>query len=127
MLDAKPKFFDYVDYVKDKFGEGPLFPQFNLDGYGRRNGPAGSLISNWFRSVVLPIGKIAEKKSFESHRHTAISCVRNMLTPDGHLAVKADVERYLFGHAPADVHARYGEQWTKTLKTAIENIPNPFL
>jgi len=25
------------------------------------------------------------------------------------------------------VHARYGEQWTKTLKTAIENIPDPFL
>jgi hypothetical protein len=56
--DAKPKFFDYVDYVKDKFGEGPLFPQFNLDGYGRRNGPAGGLMSNWFRSVVLPTGKI---------------------------------------------------------------------
>ena len=41
-------------------------------------------------------------------------------------AVIADVERYLFGHAPADVHARYGEQWTKTLKAAIENIPDPF-
>jgi hypothetical protein len=33
VLDAKPRFFDYVDYVKDKFGEGPLLPQFNLDGY----------------------------------------------------------------------------------------------
>src|SRR5215468_9936458 len=107
-------------------GRRTTLQQFNLDGYGWRNGPAGSLISNWFRSVVLTTGKITGKKSFESHRHTAISYVRNTLTPVGHPAVKADVERYLFGHAPADVHARCGEQWTKTLKTAIENIPNPF-
>jgi hypothetical protein len=39
--------------------------------------------------------------------------------------VKEDVERYLLGHAGKDVHAGYGEQWIKTLKAAIEIIPNP--
>src|SRR6516164_9399800 len=35
------------------------------------------------------------------------------------------IERYLTGHAGKDVHARYGDQWIKTLKAAIEVIPNP--
>jgi hypothetical protein len=39
--------------------------------------------------------------------------------------VKEDVERYLLAHAGKDVQAGYGEQWIKTLKAAIEIIPNP--
>jgi hypothetical protein len=31
---------------------------------------------------------------------------------------------YLLGQAGKDVHAGYGEQWLKTLKAAIEIIPN---
>ena len=39
--------------------------------------------------------------------------------------MKEDVERYLLGHAGKDVHAGYGEQWIKTLKAAIEVLPDP--
>jgi hypothetical protein len=38
---------------------------------------------------------------------------------------KARCWRYLLGHAGKDVHAGYGEPWLKTLKAAIEIIPNP--
>ena len=71
------------------------------------------------------VGITDPNKPFHSHRHTAVSYLRNTLTPEGHPAVKEDIERYLTGHAGKDVHARYGDQWIKTLKAAIEVIPNP--
>jgi integrase len=111
-------FLDYVDSV----GDGPLFPQITLDAYGRRNGKISSPLSKWLRNVV----EIRDpKKPFHSHRHTAISYLRNTLTPDGHPVVKEDVERYLTGHAGKGAHAGYGKQWIETLKAAIEIIPNP--
>ena len=79
---------------------------------------------NGFRNVV-EIGD--PKKPFHSHRHTAISYLRNTVTPDGHPVVKEDVERYLTGHAGKGAHAGYGKQWIETLKAAIEIIPNPLL
>ena len=111
-------FLDYVGSV----GDGPLFPQLSLDTYGRRAGKVTSPISKWLRNVV---GITDPNKPFYSHRHTAVSYLRNTLTPEGHPAVKEDIERYLTGHAGKDVHARYGDQWIKTLKAAIEVIPNP--
>jgi len=111
-------FLDYVGSV----GDGPLFPQLSLDTYGRRAGKVTSPISKWLRNVV---GITDPNKPFYSHRHTAVSYLRNTLTPEGHPAVKEDIERYLTGHAGKDVHARYGDQWVKTLKAAIEVIPNP--
>ena len=54
-----------------------------------------------------------------------MSYLRNTLLPDGSPALKEDVEGYLLGRAGKDVHAGYGEQWIKTLKAAIEVIPNP--
>ena len=108
-------FLDYVGSV----GDGPLFPQLSLDTYGRRAGKVTSPISKWLRNVV---GITDPNKPFYSHRHTAVSYT---LTPEGHPAVKEDIERYLTGHAGKDVHARYGDQWIKTLKAAIEVIPNP--
>ena len=111
-------FLDYVDSV----GDGPLFPQITLDAYGRRNGKISSPLSKWLRNVV----EIRDpKKPFHSHRHTAISYLRNTLTPDGHPVVKEDVEWYLTGHAGKGAHAGYGKQWIETLKAAIEIIPNP--
>ena len=111
-------FLDYVSSV----GDGPLFPQLSLDTYGGRAGKVTSPISRWLRNVV---GIKDPNKPFHSHRHTAVSYLRNTLTPEGHPAVKEDVERYLTGHAGKDVHAGYGDQWIKTLKAAIEVIPNP--
>ena len=111
-------FLDYVGSV----GDGPLFPQLSLDTYGRRAGKVTSPISKWLRNVV---GITDPNKPFYSHRHTAVSYLRNTLTPEGHPAVKEDIERYLTGHAGKDVHARYGDQWVKRLKAAIEVIPNP--
>jgi hypothetical protein len=32
---------------------------------------------------------------------------------------------YLLGQAGKDVHAGYGEQWTKALEAGIDIIPNP--
>ena len=60
-----------------------------------------------------------------SHRHTAVSYLRNTRLPDGSPAVKEDVERYLTGHARNGAHSGYGKQWIETLKAAIELIPNP--
>jgi hypothetical protein len=112
------RFPDYVGSV----GDGPLFPQLSLDTYGRRNGKVLKPISKWLRNVV---GITDPNKPFHSHRHTAISNLRNTRTPEGYPAVKQDIERYLTGHAGKDVHARYGDQWIKPLKAAIEVIPNP--
>jgi integrase len=111
----------FLEYVKS-VGDGPLFPQLSRDTYGRRNGMVSKPISKWLRNV----GSITDpNKPFHSHRHTAVSYLRNTLTPEGHPAVKEDIERYLTGHAGKDVHARYGDQWIKTLKAAIEVMPNP--
>jgi integrase len=111
-------FLIYVESV----GDGPLFPQLRLDGYGRRAGQASTDLSEWLRNVV----KITDpNKPFYSHRHTAISYLRNTRGPDGSPAVKEDVERYLTGHARKGAHAGYGKQWIETLKAAIEVIPNP--
>jgi hypothetical protein len=43
----------------------------------------------------------------------------------GEAPLKEDVERYQLGHAGKNVHAGYGKQWIKTLKAAVEIIPNP--
>jgi integrase len=111
-------FLDYVGSV----GDGPLFPQLSLDTYGRRNGKVSKPISKWLRSVV---GISDPNKPFHSHRHTAISYLRNTRTPEGHPAVKEDVERYLTGHAGKGAHAGYGKRWIEELRLAIETIPNP--
>jgi len=111
----------FLDYVRS-VGDGPLFPQLSLDTYGGRAGKVSKPISKWLRNVV---GITDPNKPFHSHRHTAVSYLRNTLTSQGHPAVKEDIERYLTGHAGKDVHARYGDQWIKTLKAAIEVIPNP--
>jgi hypothetical protein len=111
-------FLNYVGSV----GDGPLFPQLSLDTYGGRAGKVTSPISKWLRNVV---GITDPNKPFYSHRHTAISFLRNTRTPDGHPAVKEDVERYLCGHSGKGAHAAYGKQWIETLKAAIEVIPDP--
>ena len=111
----------FLEYVKS-VGDGPLFPQLRLDGYGKRAGQASSEISKWLRGAV----KITDpNKPFYSHRHTATSYLRNTLNPDGSPKVKGDVERYLLGHGRGDAHAGYGQQWIGTLKAAIEVIPDP--
>ena len=119
-LHSAPLTEGFLDYVKS-VGDGPLFPQLRLDGYGRRAGQAATDLSDWLRNVV----KITDpNKPFYSHRHTAISYLRNTRLPDGSPAVKEDVERYLTGHARQGAHAGYGKQWIETLKAAIEIIPN---
>jgi len=71
-------------------------------------------------------GKASTIPGRRSIRTAPTPYLRNTLPPDGSPAVKEDVERYLLGHAGKDVHAGYGEQWIiKTLKAAIEIIPNP--
>jgi integrase len=68
----------FLEYVKS-VGDGPLFPQLRLDGYGRRSGQASSDISEWPRNVV----KITDpNKTWYSHRHTATSYLRNTRLPD---------------------------------------------
>ena len=68
---------------------------------------------------------VGTEKTFYSHRHVVTSILRNTLGPDGRPAVDGDIQRYLLGHGKKDVHSRYGENWVKTLKAAIEIIPNP--
>jgi hypothetical protein len=83
---------------------------------------ASKELSYWLRkSSISPI----RESRFNSHRHTAISYLRNTRPPDGSPAAKDDIERYLTGHAGSGTHAGYGERWIETLKAAIEVIPNP--
>jgi hypothetical protein len=83
----------FLDYVKS-VGDGPLFPQLRLDGYGRRAGQAATDLSDWLRNIV----KITDpNKPFCSHRHTAISYLRNTRLPDGSRAVKEEVVSGKFG------------------------------
>jgi len=77
-------FLDFVSSV----GDGPLFSELSLDTYGGRAGKVTSPISKWLRNVV---GITDPNKPFYSHRHAAVSYLRNTLTPEGHPAVK---ERY---------------------------------
>jgi hypothetical protein len=86
--------------------------------------PVSKEISGWLRYTV---GITDPRKPFYSHRHTAISYLRNTRLPDGSPAVKEDIERYLTGHAGNGAHAGYGKRWVETLKAAIEIIPNPLL
>jgi integrase len=111
----------FIAYVQS-LGDGPLFREVQLDGYGKRMAPASKEISGWLRHTV---GITDPRKPFYSHRHTAISYLRNMRLPDGSPAVKEDIERYLTGHAGSGAHAGYGKRWIETLKAAIEIIPNP--
>ena len=76
-------FLDYVGSV----GDAPLFSPLSLDTYGTRAGKVTSPISKWLRNVV---GITDPNKPFYSHRHTAVSYLRNTLTPEGHPAVKED-------------------------------------
>ena len=111
----------FIPYLKS-LGEGPLFREVKLDGYGKRMAPISKEISGWLRHTV---GITDPRKPFYSHRHTAISYLRNTRLPDGSPAVKEDIERYLTGHAAVGAHAGYGQRWIETLKAAIEIIPVP--
>jgi integrase len=113
-----------LEYVAS-VGDGPLFPQLRLDGYGRRSGQASTEISDWLRKAV----KITEPdKSWYSQRHTATSYLRNTMGPDGTPKVKEDIEHYLLGHGRKGrkgAHGGYGKRWVEALWAAIEVIPNP--
>jgi hypothetical protein len=112
----------FISYL-ESVGEGPLFCEVKIDGYGKRMAPISKEISGWLRNTV---GITDPRKPFYSHRHTAISYLRNTRTPDGHPAVKDDVEKYLTGHAASGAHAGYGKSWIETLKAGIEVIPVPW-
>jgi hypothetical protein len=91
-----------------------------LDSYGRRSGAFTAIINEWLHETV------STAKTFYSYRHFVTSVLRNTLGPDGRPAVDGDIQRHLLGHGKKDVHSGYGENWVKTLKAAIEIIPNPF-
>ena len=68
----------------------PLFPDMPLDTYGKQASKGATECSIWLRNVV----KITDpNKPFYSHRHTAISYLRNTRLPNGSTAVKEDIER----------------------------------
>lgn len=108
----------FLEYVKT-IGDRPLFHHLKLDSYGRRSGAFTAIINEWLHETVRI------RKTFYSHRHIVTSILRNSLEPDGRPAFDGDIRRYLLGHGKKDVHSGYGENWVKTLKAAIEIIPNP--
>jgi hypothetical protein len=108
----------FLEYVKT-VGDRPLFHHLKLDSYGRRSGAFTAIINEWLHETVRI------RKTFYSHRHVVTSILRNTLEPDDRPAVDGDIRRYLLGHGKKDVHSGYGENWVKTLKAAIEIIPNP--
>ena len=108
----------FLEYVKS-LGNRPLFYNLKLDGYGRRSGAFTAIINEWLHETV------GVTTTFYGYRRFVTSVLRNTLGPDGRPAVDGDIQRYLLGHGKKDVHSGYGENWVKTLKAAIECIPDP--
>ncbi len=109
---------------RESVGDGPLFPNLRIDGYGKRAGQAATDLSDWLRNVV----KMTDPdKPFYSLRHSGITDLRTARAPDGSPAVKDDVERYLTAHGKKDQHGNYGTYPATELKAAIEWVRNPLI
>jgi integrase len=111
----------FIDFLQAA-GDGPLFSTLALDSNGKRAGQASNLTSTWLRDVV---GIKDPDKPFYSLRHSGITDLRIARTPNGEIAVKPDIERYLTAHGKRDEHGRYGEYPVSELKAAIEWVRNP--
>jgi integrase len=98
-------------------GDGPLFPQVELDGYGRRSGKMTAAVNEW------PHETVKTHKSFCSHRHSFETFLRSA-SADPTKPCTPDIERYLMAHS-SSIHARYGDWLVPDLKAAIECIPDP--
>ena len=95
----------------------PLFPQLELDGYGRRSGKMTAAVNEWLHETVKTDKTIySHRYSFESFLCSASADPTKPCTPD--------IERYLMAHN-SSIHALYGDWLVPDLKAAIECIPDP--
>jgi integrase len=107
---------DFLDYWRS-VGDGPLFPQVELDGYGRRSGKMTAAVNEWLHETVKT------DKTFYSHRHSFETFLRSA-SADPTKPCTPDIERYLMAHS-SSIHAGYGDWLVPDLKAAIECIPDP--
>jgi integrase len=84
----REKFLNYWRSI----GDGPLFPQVELDGFGRRSGKMTAAVNEWLHETVKT------HKSFYSHRHSFETFLRSA-SADPTKPCTPDIERYLMAHS----------------------------
>lgn len=98
-------------------GHGPLFPMLSPDRDGLRNTKASNEIMKFIRGL----GITEKEKVFYSWRHRVASQLEHMQPRPGR-----DTQRYIIGHGPIDVHARfYLDHPPRDLKPFIDRLPDP--
>jgi integrase len=113
-------FLDYVQEIRRKYGEGPLFPMIKPNRDGRRGTPASNRVSIWLRNKL----KITDPKIAPNHswRHTFETVHRNEMEPPTRL----DIMKSIMGHSQgSDMSAHYGEFEIRRDRIEIEKMPCP--
>lgn len=106
----------FPDYVASLPDGGYLFPGDWRDQYGNRTTTPKNRLGEMLRKVLPPHeGKVSPNHSF---RHWLSSALRRH-------GVSDDLARELAGHAPSDIHARYGRGDLATLNAGIQALPSP--
>ena len=111
---------NYVQEIRRKYGDGPLFPTIIPNKDGRRGTPASNKVSKWLRNKL----KIADPKIAPNHswRHTFETIHRNELSP----STDAVIMKHIMGHSQgSDMSAHYGEIEIRRDRIDIERMPCP--
>jgi hypothetical protein len=87
-------FQEYLAWVIETYGHGPLFPMVKKDQDGRRNTYASNEIAEWLNKLIPD-----EEKTFHSWRQTVRSMLENIP------GCSSDRARWIVGHAPRDIDA----------------------
>jgi len=113
-------FLSYVEEIRRKHGDGPLFPMITPNKDGRRGTPASNKVSKWLRDKLkIPDRKIAPNHSW---RHTFETIHRNELSP----ATETAIMKHIMGHSQgSDMSAHYGEFEIRRDRSDIERMPCP--
>jgi integrase len=113
-------FLSYVEEIRRKHGDGPLFPMITPNKDGRRGTPASNNVSKWLRNKLkIPDPKIAPNHSW---RHTFETIHRNELSP----ATDPAIMKHIMGHSQgSDMSAHYGEFEIRRDRIDIERMPCP--
>lgn len=113
-------FLDFVQEIRRRHGDGPLFPMITPNKDGRRGTPASNMVSKWLRTKL----KIKDPKIAPNHswRHTFETIHRNELHP----ATDSVIMKHIMGHSQgSDMSAHYGEFEIRRDRIDIERMPCP--
>jgi integrase len=94
-------FIDYVESIRRRYGDGPLFPMLKPDRDGRRGNPASRKISKWMRDKL----KINDNRIAPNHswRHTFETVHRNEMEPP----TREDIVNHITGRSQGAASRRH--------------------